>query len=184
MDQWITLINSNINELDTELQELVYYSYYQFVYRDIYSLVRDHATTEDIIQDAFIKISQKGPHSHPLNLKGWVRTVTRNVTFDWIRKSKYIHLVCFNEHVIQAATSLGGPESDVERKIRNELLHQTINELKPEYRSVIFLYYIEEMSYREICLELILSEQVVAQRLARARKKLLQRFSRKWVDFN
>ncbi|MEV2781779.1 sigma factor-like helix-turn-helix DNA-binding protein [Paenibacillus larvae] len=42
----------------------------------------------------------------------------------------------------------------------------------------------EEKSYKEICHELNLSEQVVAQRLARARKKLLQHFSRKWINQN
>nr|WP_313780394.1 sigma-70 region 4 domain-containing protein [Paenibacillus larvae] len=75
-------------------------------------------------------------------------------------------------------------ENDVEHKLRNELLHQTINELKSEYRCLLWLYYMEEKSYKEICHELNLSEQVVAQRLARARKKLLQHFSRKWINQN
>ncbi len=70
----------------------------------------------------------------------------------------------------------------VEVKLRNELLLQTLNELKPEYRTILTLYYIEEKNYKEISQELQLSEQVIAQRLARARKKLYQKFLGQWND--
>lgn len=185
MDKWFNLLQTNIHDLDNDLQELVYRSFYQFVYRDIFFLVRDHASTEDIIQDAFIKIVKYAPETHSSNIPSWIKQVTRNTSLDSLRKNKkYRHI--FNlDHVntvahVQAATS--DIAKDVEDKSRNELLNQTINELKPEYRSLLLLYYIEENSYKEICQKLNLSETVVTQRLARARKKLLKHFSRKWVD--
>ncbi|WP_246061786.1 sigma factor-like helix-turn-helix DNA-binding protein [Paenibacillus oralis] len=50
--------------------------------------------------------------------------------------------------------------------------------------SVLILFYLEGKSYRDICQELNLSEAVLSQRLVRARKKLLQHFLGKWVDYD
>jgi len=70
--------------------------------------------------------------------------------------------------------------NEVETKQRDEVLYQAIDELKSEYRSILLLFYMEGKSYREICRELNLIEPILTQRLARARKKLLQHFLRKW----
>lgn len=73
-------------------------------------------------------------------------------------------------------------EEAVCKLIRNEKLAEAIRELKPEYRIVLFLYYIAELSYAEISVEIGITEQVLTQRLARARKKLALHFSVKWGD--
>lgn len=75
-------------------------------------------------------------------------------------------------------------EDEVENKIRNERLHEAIAELQPEYRILITLFYIEEMSYKEIADMLGLTQQIVSQKLYRARKKLLQQFQQKWVNLD
>ncbi|MBW7477251.1 sigma-70 family RNA polymerase sigma factor [Paenibacillus oenotherae] len=189
MEQWFYLLRNNIETLDPESQEMIYHSFRQFVYKDIYFIVRDHSTTEDIIHEAFIKVVVQCPKAkHSSNLQGWIKQVTRNTALDWLRKNKknrqnleldIVNIVEQKEYFGQNAI---GVASEVENKLRDELLHQTINELKPDYRILLLLYYVEEKTYSEICRELQLSEQVVTQRLARARKKLLQYFSRKWVD--
>lgn len=70
----------------------------------------------------------------------------------------------------------------VEDQIRNEVLHETLNELNPMYRQILFLYYIEEKPYREIAQQLGTTEQALAQMMVRARKKLFHYFSKRWVD--
>src|SRR5690606_5446859 len=72
--------------------------------------------------------------------------------------------------------------NEVESIIRNEVLNEAIEELKAEHRILIVMFYLEGKSYKEICKELDLSEQIVTQRLARARQKLQKYFSRKWND--
>lgn len=56
--------------------------------------------------------------------------------------------------------------------------------MKSDYRTVLLLFYMEGKSYREICRELNLTQPILTQRLARARKKLLQQFSKKWTVDN
>lgn len=70
----------------------------------------------------------------------------------------------------------------VENKIRDEQLHHAMNALKPDYRAMLLMFYIEGRSYKEIGKELNLTEQVLTQRMARARKKLLENFLRNWAD--
>jgi RNA polymerase sigma-70 factor (ECF subfamily) len=52
--------------------------------------------------------------------------------------------------------------------------------MKPEYRILILLYYIEEMTIQEVAEYLQLSKPAISQKLKRARKKLLEQFQRKW----
>lgn len=85
----------------------------------------------------------------------------------------------------QIATSLERTtfvEYTVEENLRNQVLHETIFELKEEYRSLLIMYYMEEKPCKEIAAELGVSEQVIAQRLVRARRKLLGLFVRRWND--
>ncbi|WP_306304796.1 RNA polymerase sigma factor [Paenibacillus pini] len=55
-----------------------------------------------------------------------------------------------------------------------------ILELKHEYRVILLMHHMEGKPIRLIAQELAIHEQAVAQRLVRARKKLLCQFSKKW----
>ncbi|RXZ80529.1 sigma-70 family RNA polymerase sigma factor [Paenibacillaceae bacterium] len=175
-------------ELHPELQSSVYDSYYKFVYRDIFYLLKDHPLTEDMIQEAFFKILSSIKKHRVDNMLPWIRQVSRNVALDYLRKTKKerytvnVDHVNLSEEVLVSATSLLQLEDEVEDKIRNELLHQAITELRPDYRELITLFYIEEGSYKELGNELGLSEYAVSQKLYRARKKLLKQFHKKWVN--
>lgn len=182
MDQWFSLLRSNYLELDPVVQKEVYNSFYRFVYADIFFIVRDHSTTEDIIQDAFVKTTLKGnTPAHANNLGAWVRQIARNTTIDWLRKHKKNRKVIEWEDVIIVDDKIS-VANEVETIIRNEVLLQAIDELKAEHRVLIMMFYLEGKTYKEICKELNLSEQIVTQRLARARQKLQKYFSRKWND--
>lgn len=185
MKQWFNLLRSPIKDLDIDTQQWVYRSFYQFVYQDTFFMMRDHTLTEDIIQDAFIKISANGPRLHPdANLAGWAKVVARNTTIDYLRKLKDNRKTLNTSYICvhEASVNEISVASEIETKERNDLLRQAIDELKPEYRTVLLLFYMERKSYREICEELQISENVLSQRLFRARKKLHDHFLRKWRD--
>ncbi|WP_270168215.1 RNA polymerase sigma factor [Paenibacillus sp. SYP-B4298] len=73
-------------------------------------------------------------------------------------------------------------ESVFECSLKKQMLQEAMLELKHEYRAVLLKYYMDGKSHKEISIELGTSTPVVAQRLARARKKLLSKFLLKWVD--
>ncbi|WNQ10091.1 RNA polymerase sigma factor [Paenibacillus aurantius] len=187
-DQEFELFRVNIHSLNHEAQRRLFLAYRQWVYRDIYFLLNDHALTEDCIQETFMKAVRSGPKTRSDSRMGaWLKKLARNGAYDFLRKLKKYRQMSGLDDVIdkeEAFYSLPVEkvEDMVERMQRNEILHATIQELKPDYRVVLFLHYIAELSYSEISAELGITEQVLTQRLARARKKLAGHFIRKWGD--
>ncbi|MCM3134873.1 sigma-70 family RNA polymerase sigma factor [Paenibacillus polysaccharolyticus] len=183
----IYLFHKNFNDLPPPLQNSAYRSFYNLVFDDItYLLDGDHILTEDIIQECFIKVIYKVNKQKINNSTAWLRKVARNHTFDYLKKN-YIDRQASNitkvsekkfSHTVQQISI----EGEVEEKQRDKLLQESIAELKPDYQTVITLFYIEELSHKEISVLLGLSECAVSQKLARARKKLFQHFNRKWID--
>jgi len=96
------------------------------------------------------------------------------------RKLTYLDNVNHIVSILEIGAGTAGVEDHVENKIRDELLHEAIAKMKPEYRLVLMLYYIEGMTIQEVAEHVRLSKPAVSQKLKRARKKLLEQFQRKW----
>ena len=64
------------------------------------------------------------------------------------------------------------PSHNAEQEETRNILIVAINNLPQNYRSIIFLRYMEELSYQEIADKLNLSLGVVKKRLFRGRKRL------------
>jgi RNA polymerase sigma-70 factor (ECF subfamily) len=185
MEQWVSLLRSNFPHLDRSSQEWIFKEYRTLVYRDIYFLFRNHELAEDVVQESFIKVMIKAPKLNDAsNLKAWIRTVARNTAYDLFKKNKKYRHMADNEVEMELAAASETPDiaEIVENRIRDEMLHEALNQLSHKYRLVLYYFYILNMSYKEIATEQHVSEQAVAQLLARSRKKLLDYFSRRWVD--
>ena len=183
------LFRSNFYALDEQTQRNLFLSFRELVYRDVLFLLNDPGLAEDSIQNAFMKIIEHGPKTRAdSNMPAWLRRVARNAALDLLRKNKKyrqmfgLERVNTNEELSCASAVDTAIDERVERAIRDEALHQAIGELSPDHRTVILLHYIMEKPYQEIVRELGITEQVLTQRLARARKRLAQLFRLKWSD--
>ncbi|MDU5145408.1 MAG: sigma-70 family RNA polymerase sigma factor [Paenibacillus dendritiformis] len=185
MEQWYLFLRSNFYQLDTSSQEFIYQKFREFIYQDIYFLFRNHNLAEDVVQESFLKVIDKAPKlKDTTNIKSWIKTVARNTAYDFFKKNKKYHHISDSKlvMVMEVASTVTDVADQVEEQIRDEMLHEALNQLNTKYRDVLFLYYIENKSHKEIAKELDISEQATAQLLVRARKKLVHYFSRKWVD--
>jgi RNA polymerase sigma-70 factor (ECF subfamily) len=138
--------------------------------------------TKDITQEAFIKAVIHGPRLHSDdNIPGWIKWVARNTAIDFLRKWNNGHQIVgyIYDSTYTTCQNEVSVASEVETKVKFELLHLALSELKSDYKILLLLFYLCGKSYREISNELNLRESVVSQRLARARKKLLQHFLKK-----
>lgn len=76
-----------MDELESDQHKEIYESYYKFIYEELYTLLRDHALTEDLIHESFLKILVKGPSlQSDQNIPAWIRKVAYNTTMDFLRK--------------------------------------------------------------------------------------------------
>ncbi|MFL1674568.1 sigma-70 family RNA polymerase sigma factor [Paenibacillus thiaminolyticus] len=187
MEQWLSFLRYGFQQLDRQSQKLTYQSYRKFIYHDIYFLLRNHELTEDVIQESFLKVIASSPKSqNPVKIKAWLKQISRNTAFDYLRKNKKYqslsNLESMDEEELFASAAETAVADQVEEQIRDEMLHEALNQLNARYRNVLFRYYVEDKSHRELARELGISEQASAQLLVRARKKLRYYFCKRWVD--
>lgn len=190
MEEWYYLLKQ-LDDLHHDIQRNIYQNFYDLVYKDIYYLLNDHGLTEDLIQEVFFKVISI-IHKHQVtNPSAWIKQVARNQTRDYLRKNKkerytlkFSDVNIIGMHIDNTDDHVLFVDEEVERTIRDEILHQSIAELKAEHRMVIIYHYIDEISYKEIAARLNISEPAVSQNLYRARKNLLKIFQRKWVNRN
>lgn len=182
------LFRKKFDHLDPMSQKQLFTAFRKEIYPHIYFILNDHALTEDVIQESFMKAIQQGPDTRDdSNMTAWVKKIARNTAFDVYKKNKnFFRKVSRVRDVIRdesaAAQEMSNVQMVVEKDIRNGILYNTIKDLKPAYRMIIYLHYIEGLPYSDICEELDISHEVLAQRLHRARKRLAKLFKRKWGE--
>ncbi|MGV2882263.1 RNA polymerase sigma factor [Paenibacillus taichungensis] len=179
------LLVSDFHNLGPQLQEEVYYEYYNMVHGLIVYIIKERAAAEDIIQEAFIKIIKNKPlFDNEVKLKAWLKVVTRNTAINYLRKNKnnrnqldtdsvFIDMETIN----QTAASV---ESTVETQMMQESIEFYLEQLKPEYRVLVELRWKEGLSYREMADLLDTSEEIVKQRLFRARGSIKKKLHKEW----
>ena len=123
--------------------------------------LKNKEDAEDAVQNVFIKLLDKPRSFESLeHEKAWFIMVTKNYCKD-VLKSSWFRKV-----------DLGTlPELVQEDKEEGELLIH-IYSLGKKYREVVYLYYYEEYSVKEIARMLHRKESTIQTQLATARKKL------------
>jgi RNA polymerase sigma-70 factor, ECF subfamily len=152
--------------------ERIYDEYYRDVYRFLICFTGSTNDAEDLTQDVFIQVLKSLPKfNQQYRLKTWILTIARNVAVDHFRRNKFS--LIFKEGFFAALVSKDdNPDQLLETKEQKELIHRAISKLKPNYRSVLILRGINELSIRETAEILNVSESKVKVDYFRALRKL------------
>ena len=137
-----------------------------------YNYTRDNYLSEDIVQDAFIKLyrARKSFESDE-HIKNWLIRVTINLSLNELKSKKRVQLI--DEEYINNLPDT----SDYSEK--NEEIYNCVCSLKDSFKNVIILYYYDKYSLKEIAKILKISESGVTSRLDRARKKIKEIYYQK-----
>jgi len=138
-------------------EELVY------MYRISNSILHREADVEDGVQETVIKAWRQLPTlKDDRYFKTWLIRILINQCNEILRKQKRIVLMdenpCASEEFADSSDRIA--------------LKDAINRLDNELRTVIILYYFEDLSYSEIAYVLGTPEGTVKSRLSRAKNKL------------
>lgn len=180
------LFTKDYTDLPFPLQEQIYKEYYKLVYPMVFYIVQDHQVSEDIIQESFIRIIERGSQLSDIgSMDSWLRKVARNVTYNFLRKIKRNR----NELAYDAVFTNREPpeglvyprlEEEVELKLLKEDIIKYMNLLKPEYRLLIEMKCGREYSYKDIAETMGATESIVRQRLFRARESVKKKLREDW----
>jgi RNA polymerase sigma factor (sigma-70 family) len=136
--------------------------YSNTVFRICLMYMRNQLDAEDAFQEIFMKIIEKAPRfNDDEHKKAWIITVASNHCKNLLKKKKYRITIEFNENYLLSNHVDEG----------NDLLH-TIMTLPLNYRNVIYLYYYEGYSTKEISNILNQRDATIRTWLKRARESL------------
>jgi len=115
---------------------------------------------------------------HDDKVHGWIFTITRNTTLNYLRKQKK-HGFTTNIIELQAeAASNPNMSSDWDyvKMFEVQAVRQFISELAPNLRTIMLLRFVQQFSNKEIAAALHMSEGAVRQHLYRGRKIIKERY--------
>ena len=162
-----------MSAIDLSAEELLA-KYSDMVYRLAYARTGNVHDAQDITQEVFLKyIKADKKFNDEEHRKAWLLTVTANAGNSLMRSAWFKHRADFEE-----AESEGyyEPASSEESEVTI-----AVRELPEKYRTVVHLFYYEELSIKEIGGILKTSEANVKSRLFRARDMLKKKL--KEVDY-
>ena len=143
-------------------------------------IIRDPGLARDAVQDGCLRAFRAFDQMTGPNARSWFLAVVRNACIDLLREQR-IHAVEeeYDEEVHGGGMADAGdamtPEGLAARASDARWLHGCIDSLPREYREVIVLRELEELSYREISAIVDIPIGTVMSRLARGRDLLQQR---------
>lgn len=149
------------------------------------SIVKDLDASEDVAQQVFIAIWHQLPSlQNPASFLPWVRQMTRQRAFSYLRDNRLKQRVGGDEaEQLLAAFSTGeAPCEALEKNQQNTITAYFIDQLPPDSREVVLLYYREEQNSRQVARLLGVSEASVRKKLQRVREllkvQMLEKYSR------
>ena len=142
-------------------------------------LSRDERNAEDICQEACLRAFKSLDSFQGDSGRAWLLAIVRNTYYTWFTKNKAdAAAVPFDEDGTIAGAELESPIESIERILQQRDARRRVNaaleRLPQEFREVIVLRELEDLSYKEIPEVAQLPIGTVMSRLARARKLLLQ----------
>jgi RNA polymerase sigma-70 factor (ECF subfamily) len=147
------------------------------LYRYAFSVLKERADSEDIVQEVFIRLWQKRDDlKHIKNIEAWSMTMTRNLALDKLKAKK---LEFRNLHGIEKKSHTDtGIDQRIAESEAIEGIKKLINSLSEKQKQVIILRDIEGYTYQEIGEIIGVDQNLVKVTLFRARenirKKLLK----------
>jgi RNA polymerase sigma-70 factor, ECF subfamily len=153
--------------------------YEQKLLRYIYRLTGVQENSEDILQEAFLKIyTNLNSFDTHLSFSAWAYRITHNEIINSIRKNKNhtknISLDLENENMTSLLDILADNtniEEEIYQKQQAQKIHEILFLLPLKYREILILRYLEEKDYLEISDILRIPTGTVATLLNRAKKQ-------------
>ncbi|HEY2102615.1 MAG TPA: RNA polymerase sigma factor [Chthoniobacterales bacterium] len=148
--------------------------YYRDLYRFGLSLTGSEADAADLTQETFYIWANKGHQlQKATSVKSWLFTTLHREFLKTCRRENRFS----NEPIDEGAEDLPNVPPDCADRIDSQTLLRMLSEIANEFRAPLILYYMEDLSYKEIADVLALPLGTVQSRIARAKVQLLRRLS-------
>lgn len=184
-ESWVIAKNLAIaNESLPSFDEL-YNKYKGQVMAQLRQSIKDEMVCEDICIEVFLKVNEflQDFDSSKANFSTWIHKITYNKIVDYCRgegkkaQQRVSTSDLVNSEGQEAFTFIGhlDTSADIEHRELQSKITKAMSKLKPQYKRIAELFYIEQLKYEEIAKELDIPMNRVKVTLLRA-KVMLQNY--------
>ena len=148
--------------------------YYGDLYRFGLSLTGNETDAADLTQETFYIWANKGHQlQKAASVKSWLfTTLHREFLKTCRRRNRFSH-----QSIDESTEDLPNVPADCVERVDSRTLLRILGEIAEDFRAPLVLYYMEDLSYKEIADVLALPLGTVQSRIARAKIQLLRRLS-------
>jgi len=148
--------------------------YYGDLYRFGLSLTGNETDAADLTQETFYIWENKGHQlQKAASVKSWLfTTLHREFLKTCRRRNRFSH-----QSIDESTEDLPNVPADCVERVDSRTLLRILGEIAEDFRAPLVLYYMEDLSYKEIADVLALPLGTVQSRIARAKIQLLRRLS-------
>lgn len=143
--------------------------YYQPLFRFALSLSRKQEDAVDLTQQTFLVLVKK---SHQVRdrskIKSWLFTTLYREYLGQVRRSSRMNLV----DIDTVTDDIVGPREDMIRKLDAQGIMEAFDKVPETFREPLILFYVDDLSYREIAATLDVPIGTVMSRLSRGKREL------------
>ena len=172
---------------DLEAMSCLIVKYQDRVYSSIYKICQNHDDAAELTQDTFVKVLENiNSFRGKSSFYTWLFRVAVNHTLNYCKRRFKLSPVSldaendqFEDSKVKLAAVLAAPDGldptvVAQQKELSQIVVNLIGQLRQEYRVVLVLRDIEQMTYVEIAEVLQIETGTVKSRLSRARANLRQ----------
>ncbi len=153
----------------------LYDRYRLLVFHTALAITHDRQSAEDILQECFLKVNTYARRiDQTLPLEPWLYRVTVNLAYTWVtRRSRWLTSI---ETMIDRLVAPIRTNSEYQAELSElqTVIQQSIDALPPNQRLTVILYYLNDLSLKEISYILDCPVGTVKSRLYYGREQLKQ----------
>lgn len=155
---------------DTDSLEQLYNACAKGVYALAYSIVKSHASAEDIMQDTFVRVwASASKFTATGNGRAWIYRIARNLSLNAVTRGKTDSLDAMTE---AQGDMLADSTSTENSAVTTHSVDEALSSLPDKEREVITLHSMGGLTLQEIAVTLDVPLGTVKWRHAQALKKL------------
>jgi RNA polymerase sigma-19 factor, ECF subfamily len=161
-----------LSKRDEAAFEQVFKTYYRNLHAYAFTMLKDEAEAEEMVQQVFFKLWERSDHlSFSGSIAAYLYRAVHNESLNFLKHQKVK-----TSHQMHVAYSMKNKSEQAQPKmLKNELenkLREALNELPEQCRTVFQLSRFEDMKYKEIADKLEISVKTVENHMGKALKLL------------
>lgn len=170
MDDVMVLPNEQSVE---ETVESLMQMYGQSILQLVYAYVHNEAVAEDLTQEIFLKCYKALPtYQAKSSLKTWLWRIAINHAKDYLKSWHNQNVYTADDTVLHNVQSSEAIEQQIIQQDEDAALANAVMQLPVIYREVIYLFYFEDYTMKQIAALLQVNENTVKTRLRKGKALL------------